>query len=126
MNMEDATNDPQFDPKDDVTKNPDGSWKMQSNQVRMNVFTSTGYEKTNIATTNHGTLASRGYMQGTNDWHDVEITGYVKVNEQMMTRILPGMHVVDDTLMTMDVKVLHTKEICITMEEYRLQRNNFT
>ena len=81
MNMEDATNDPQFDPKDDVTKNPDGSWKMQSDQVRMNVFPSTGYDESSIATTNHGSLTSRGYMQGTNDWRDVEITGYVKVNE---------------------------------------------
>ena len=39
------------------------------------------YDKARIATTNHGSLASTGYMQAPNDWHDVEITGYVKVNQ---------------------------------------------
>jgi hypothetical protein len=80
LNMENPTNDNRFDPKGSITKNPDGSWKMQSDKVRMNVFTSTGYDQNKISSTNHGQLSSKGYMLSPNDWKEVEITGYVKVN----------------------------------------------
>jgi hypothetical protein len=80
INMENPTSDARFDPKSSITKNPDGSWKMQSDKVRMNVFTSTGYDQSKIPSTNHAQLSSKGYMLSPTDWRDVEITGYVKVN----------------------------------------------
>jgi hypothetical protein len=80
IDMENPTNDGRFDPKASITKNPDGSWKMPSDKVRMNVFTSTGYDQNKIPSTNHAQLSSKGYMLSPNDWKEVEITGYVKVN----------------------------------------------
>lgn len=80
INMENPTSDARFDPKSSITKNSDGSWKMQSDKVRMNVFTSTGYDQSKIPSTNHAQLSSKGYMLSPTDWRNVEITGYVKVN----------------------------------------------
>ena len=76
----DPTRDPRFDPQNSITRNSDGSWKMKSNKVRMNVFTSTGYDPNKIRTYDRDVLAQQGYMQAPNDWRNVEITGYVKVN----------------------------------------------
>jgi hypothetical protein len=80
MNMINPSSDSRFDPKTTLTKNADGSWKLRSDKVRMNVFTSTGYDQDKIATYNQKTLATKGYMQSSNDWKNVEMTGYVKVN----------------------------------------------
>ena len=79
MNMSNPSSDSRFDPKTTLTKNTDGSWKVQSNAVRMNVFTSTGYDQSKIVTTNQKTLATKGYMQSSNDWKNIEMTGYVKL-----------------------------------------------
>jgi hypothetical protein len=76
----DPRSDRQFDPQLTITPNADGSWKIQSTQVRMDVATSAGYSLTPSSTQNRSTLASRGYMQSPNDWKNVEITGFVKVN----------------------------------------------
>jgi len=76
----DPTRDNRFDPQNSISRNSDGSWKMKSNKVRMNVFTSTGYDPNKIRTYDRDTLAQQGYMQAPNDWRNVEITGYVKVN----------------------------------------------
>jgi hypothetical protein len=76
----DATRDPRFDPQNSISRNADGSWKIKSNQVRMSVFTSTGYNPRQISTYNRNTLASRGYMQAANDWKNIEMTGFVKLN----------------------------------------------
>ncbi|MFP2931632.1 discoidin domain-containing protein [Pyxidicoccus sp. 3LG] len=76
-----ATSDKRFDPQDTITKNSDGSWKMKSDQVRMSVFTSTGYSASKIPTYDRDVLASRGYMQAANDWKNVEMTGFVKLNK---------------------------------------------
>ncbi|WP_373047756.1 carbohydrate-binding protein [Vulgatibacter sp.] len=77
---DDPTKDPRFDPKETVTANEDGSWKMRSGKVRMGVTTSTGYDPAAVET-DRELLADRGYMQAPNDWKNVEITGYVKVND---------------------------------------------
>jgi hypothetical protein len=77
---EDATNDPQFDPQESITPNGDGSWKMTSSKVRMTAYTSSGYQPELITSYNRDELAQKGYMQSPNDWRDVEITGFVKVN----------------------------------------------
>ena len=80
MNMANPASDPRFDPKVSLKKNSDGSWKVTTSQARMNVFTSTGYDQNSIQTYNQKEMASKGFMQSPNDWKDVEITGYVKIN----------------------------------------------
>jgi hypothetical protein len=46
----------------------------------MNVYTSTGYHPDKIETYDQKVLAQKGYMQSPNDWKNVEITGYAKLN----------------------------------------------
>ncbi|MDP9306270.1 MAG: hypothetical protein M3O68_08000 [Thermoproteota archaeon] len=72
--------DPRFSPQTTMTKNSDGSFKIKSTKVRMGVFTSSGFHPENIKTLNHNKIALAGYMQSPNDWKNVEITGYVKLN----------------------------------------------
>lgn len=82
MNMANPTLDPSFNPQNPITKNNDGSWKMRSSQVRMYVFTSDHF-KSKLGTEQSGQagLASKGYMGSPQDWRDVEMTGYVKLNK---------------------------------------------
>ena len=80
MNMNNPLGDGRFNPQNTITMNPDGSWKIKSTQVRMNVYTSTGYNSVNIPTLDHSAIASKGYMLGANDWRNFEMTKYVKVN----------------------------------------------
>ncbi|WNG62472.1 discoidin domain-containing protein [Archangium gephyra] len=75
-----ALTDSRFDPQDTITRNADGSWKMKSSQVRMHALTSTGYDSKKIPTYDRDVLAGRGYMQAANDWKNVEMTGFIKVN----------------------------------------------
>lgn len=72
--------DPRFSPQTQLTPNSDGSFKVTSTKVRMGAFTSSGYKPSQIATLDHSKMAAKGYMQSPNDWRDVEITGYVKLN----------------------------------------------
>jgi hypothetical protein len=72
--------DPRFDPQNTITPNGDGSWKMTSTKVRMQVSTSEGYKPSAITTQDRNTLAARGYMQSAKDWKNVEMTGYFKLN----------------------------------------------
>ena len=80
IDMINPAGDKRFDPGNKITRNPDGSWKMTSTQVRMGVFPSTGYNPGTITTTKELELEKKGYMQGPNDWKNVEMTGYVKFN----------------------------------------------
>ncbi len=82
MNMNDPNHDPRNDPQTTLTKNPDGSWKVSSTKVRYSVFTSSGYHHELITTINQQQMAAKGYMQSPNDWRDIEITGYLKLNAQ--------------------------------------------
>jgi hypothetical protein len=77
MDMSDGQ-DPRSRPPP-LSKNNDGSFKVRSDQVRWGVFTTSGYNPDNVEL-DHGVLAERGYMQSPNDWRDVELTGYVKMN----------------------------------------------
>jgi hypothetical protein len=79
MNMQNLTKDPRFDPQAIITKNPDGSYKITKQEVRMEVYPSTGYHQDKITTLNQRELAAKGYMQSLNDWKNVEMTGYVKL-----------------------------------------------
>src|SRR5919106_787174 len=80
INMDNPLSDSRFNPQNTITKNPDGSWKMKATQVRMNVYTSTGYNSANIPTLDHSVIASKGYMLASNDWRNFEMTQYVRVN----------------------------------------------
>jgi len=80
IDMNNPLSDSRFNPQNTITKNSDGSWKMKSTQVRMNVYTSTGYDADDISTLDHGAIASKGYMLASNDWRNFEMTQYVKVN----------------------------------------------
>ena len=63
-----------------VAKNSDGSWKITNTKVRYAAYPSTGIDRSNIDTQDHSIWAARGYIQAPNDWKNVEMTGYVKVN----------------------------------------------
>ncbi len=69
-----------FDPRTNLKPNSDGSWKLTSTQVRMNVFTKEGYQGALITTYDQDELAAKGFMQSANDWKNVEMTGYIKLN----------------------------------------------
>jgi hypothetical protein len=79
----DPRTDSRFDPQNPITPNGDGSWKMKSAQVRMEVFTSSGYRKPD--TYDRKILANRGYMLAPNDWRNVEMTGFVRVNSASLS-----------------------------------------
>jgi hypothetical protein len=79
MNMQNPRSDPRNNPPV-ITKNPDGSFKVQQDQVSWGVFTSSLFHPNQIATYNQRQLATKGYMQSPNDWKNVEMTGYAKIN----------------------------------------------
>ena len=68
LNMNNPTSDSRFNPQNTITRNPDGSWKMKATQVRMAVYTSTGYDGDDIPTLDHSEIAANGYMLRPNDW----------------------------------------------------------
>ncbi len=81
INMGNPTLGGRFNPQDKITKNADGSWKMMSDKVRMYVYTSNGYNPNQITSySGQSKVATRGFMGSPQDWRDVEITGYVKLN----------------------------------------------
>jgi len=84
MKMNDPGNDPRIGgegpPTTFVQQNGDGSWKVESMEVRYGTLTSSGYHPDLISTLNQQVLASKGYIQSPNDWKNVEMTGYFKVN----------------------------------------------
>jgi hypothetical protein len=67
MKLANPLGDSRFNSQTTITQNPDGSWKMKSTKVRMNVYTSTGYNSVNTPTLDHSVLASKGYMLATNE-----------------------------------------------------------
>jgi len=79
MNMQDPNHDKQTNPPS-MTKNSDGSFKVTSTQVRYGVSPSSGYNPSQIKTTNQKTMIQQGYMQSPDDWKNVEMTGYFKIN----------------------------------------------
>jgi hypothetical protein len=80
MDMKNPVTDRRFSPGRPITQNSDGSWKMQNIQVRMGVYTSTGWSTAKIDTYDQAKLSARGYMQAPNDWKNIEMTAYVKLN----------------------------------------------
>jgi Bacterial Ig domain len=86
MNMNNLISDPRLFTRTDqsqFSKNSDGSWKVgptNNDQGRLHIYTSSGYHQNLITTYNEMQLAAKGYMQSPNDWKNVEMTGYVKLN----------------------------------------------
>ena len=84
INMDDPNHDLRTDPQTTLIKNNDdhgnNSWKIQNTEVRYNVFTSSGFNPQLITTLNQTELSKKGYMQSSNDWKNVEMTGYFKIN----------------------------------------------
>ncbi|PTL80099.1 discoidin domain-containing protein [Vitiosangium sp. GDMCC 1.1324] len=76
----DPQRDARFDPQDTITRNADGSWKMRSSQVRMNVLTEDGYSTSRIATYDRRALQEKGYMQTPKDWRNLEMTAFFRLN----------------------------------------------
>ncbi len=135
MNMNDPNN--VINPKTTLTKNPDGSWKITSSAVRFQVFTSSGYHPELITTLNQQQMAAKGYMQSPNDWRDVKITGYVKLNKQggdargasgsllgghYTWYARGGKHIGQGHLW--GAKQLHTMQIGLMMERLDLPKNS--
>jgi hypothetical protein len=60
MNMQDPTSDLRFDPQAIITKNPDGSYKVTKEEIRFEVYPSTGYHQDQITTLNQKELAAKG------------------------------------------------------------------
>jgi hypothetical protein len=71
----------------------DGSWKVTSKEVRFGVLTSSGYRPDLITTLNQTELAEKGYMQSPNDWKNVEMTGYFKINRFTKSSDNGGPHI---------------------------------
>jgi hypothetical protein len=76
----------------DMTPNDDGTWKVQSEQVRYPVYTPGGYDADQIET-DQAVLIERGYMQASDDWTNVEITGYLRVNDYTDNSTNGGPHI---------------------------------
>ena len=87
MNMNDPNNDPRTNPQTTLIKSDDGvtadggtSWKIHNTEVPYEVFTSSGFQPNLITTLNQTELSKKGYMQSPNDWKNIEMTGYFKIN----------------------------------------------
>ena len=81
MNMINPFSDPRFTSYATLTLNDDESWRVTDDKVRLDVATSSGYHPERIASYSQEKLEQKGYMQDANDWKNVEITGFVRVND---------------------------------------------
>lgn len=71
----------------EMSKNADGSIKVQKSgqaQNRFYIATSTGYSH-NACSQSWDTNLKRGYMQAANDFRNVEITAYIRLNSVWLT-----------------------------------------
>ena len=66
------SNNPNSDPRFhlgsfNLVRNEDGSFKVTSTEIRLGVYTSTGYDQNKIAALDQGKLTQKGSMQNPND-----------------------------------------------------------
>jgi predicted MPP superfamily phosphohydrolase len=87
MNMDNMKADHRFEISgsgQEVKKNSDASWSPISNEkVRLVVFTSDSkgkFDDKNMSTYNLKELAARGHWYNANDWKNIEMGGYFKLN----------------------------------------------
>jgi hypothetical protein len=81
MNMINPFSDPRLTSYATLTLNDDDSWRVTDDKVRLDVATSSGYHPERITSYSQERLELKGYMQDANDWKNIEITGFVKVND---------------------------------------------
>jgi hypothetical protein len=82
-------------PSAGITSNADGSFRMtttadqpvHTTECRLNMFQRNGYVSTTAQSNaqNHATLHNQGWMQDSNDFRNVEITAYYKINTTSTT-----------------------------------------
>ena len=86
MNMENLKSDPRLKvgtSTGDIIKNQDGSWSpVSQDKVILNVYTSSvgEFNKGNVTTFNLKELAKNGHWFKENDWLNIEMGGYFKLN----------------------------------------------
>jgi hypothetical protein len=87
MNMENIKSDPRLKIGTgitDVIKNKDGSWSpTPQDKVILEIYTSNSsgkVNKSNMTTYNLNELAKRGYWFNENDWTNIEMSGYFRLN----------------------------------------------
>ncbi|HJU59730.1 MAG TPA: metallophosphoesterase, partial [Nitrososphaeraceae archaeon] len=87
MNMDDMKADPRFEMKgniQDIKKNPDGSWSpIPGDKVRLVAYTSDSkgkFDENNMSTYNLRELSAKGHWYKENDWKNIEMGGYFKLN----------------------------------------------
>jgi hypothetical protein len=127
FNPQNPTSDPQLNPNGvTLTRNADGSYKVQSSQVRLQVYTSSGYHRNLITTYDQQVLAQKGYMQSPNDWKNVEITGYMKVNHftTSTTNGAAHLHAAVRILLLYLVKARHIGRAHTKLEQYNLRKSS--
>lgn len=91
MNMDDPANDINTGLRGgSMSRNSDGSWKIRTEgsefkgDVHYNIYTSDfagNKDTSSFEKTGHSEFAKRGFMFKKTDWKDVEITGYMKMND---------------------------------------------
>ena len=87
MNMDNIKADPRFEiggSANDVKKNSDASWSpLSGDKVRLLVYTSDSkgkFDDKNMPTYNLKDLAATGHWYKKNDWKNIEMGGYFKLN----------------------------------------------
>lgn len=90
MNTKDPNHDSRTNPQTTLIKknnynsghyiNNFSIWNIQNTKVRYEIYTTSGYHPELITTLNQSDLSKKGYIQSPNDWKNVEITGYFKIN----------------------------------------------
>ncbi len=87
MNMDDTKADPRFEMKgniQNIKKNPEGSWSpTPGDKVRLIAYTSDSkgkFDENNMPTYNLKELAAKGHWYKENDWKNIEMGGYFKLN----------------------------------------------
>ncbi|HZL23651.1 MAG TPA: metallophosphoesterase, partial [Nitrososphaeraceae archaeon] len=87
MNMDNIQVDPRFEiggSANDVKKNSDASWSpLSGDKVRLLVYTSDSkgkFDEKNMPTYNLKDLAATGHWYKENDWKNIEMGGYFKLN----------------------------------------------
>ena len=87
MNMDNIKTDPRFEMKgniQDIKKNIDGSWSpIPGDKVRLIAYTSDSkgkFDENDMSTYNLKELAAKGHWYKENDWKNIEMGGYFKLN----------------------------------------------
>lgn len=87
-----SVSDPQFKAGSTITRNADGTFKLKNAVARCDASTSALHDESKCVT-NQQTLIQRKYMQTSKDWHNIEMTGYLKYNHGTGSSANGGEHI---------------------------------